>query len=137
MFDLRLKCQVRQARINLEKAEQRLSSRLQKSPNREDGASIVPLWHAEEGDQLEEIYRRLLTSYWTKKARDKFIPVPERSEDDEYWEESPFYRWVLTDKGISHLRMGIRQETLSANESYFRWAAVILGILAVTLPAFV
>ena len=50
----------------------------------------------------------MLTSYWAKKARDKLIPVPERNEEDDYWEESPINRWILTDKGIHHLKAAIR-----------------------------
>lgn len=132
MFDWRLKWQVRQARKNLEAVERRLDKAMDEAADEEKRHRTWSEWQTFEIDPLEGEYRQLLTHYWTKMARDKFIPIPERNEDEQYWEQTmSLNRWVLTDRGISQLRSAVRQETSSSNDSFFRWGAVILGLMAV------
>jgi hypothetical protein len=134
MFDARQKWQIRQARKNLEMVEQQRDKRVESLEDEQDRAGAWQYLQVEI-DPVEEEYRLLLTRYWTKQARDRFIPRPAIREDEEYWELTGFtQRWVLTDKGVSYLRSAIRQESMLSHEGFFRWAAIILGLLAVAIP---
>jgi hypothetical protein len=127
-----LKTEIRRAREALESVEQQAEKAMASAANEDERYEVWVEWRDLHIDPMEEEYRMLLTRYWTKRARDKFIPVPERTEDEGYWEQTGFRnRWILTDKGIFSLRSAIRQETLSSNEVFFKWAAIILGLMAV------
>ena len=133
MFDLRLHRQIRRARLGLEDVERSQEDAMNAADDEEKRYEAWSYW-SQYIDMCEENYRLLLTKYWTKRARDKFVSRPAMNRKGGYWEQTSFgNRWVLTDKGIFHLRAGIRQETSLSNENYFKWAAVVLGLLAVAV----
>ena len=133
MFYWKMIQQVERARRNLEAVEASIDKAMDSAETeakRHDAWSQYDI----EYDVMQEEYRLALTQYWIKMARDKFVPRPAINKDLGYWEQTHNrHRWVLTDEGISHLRSGIRQEVSSSNETYFKWAAIILGVLAVAV----
>ena len=85
----------------------------------------------------QEEYDSLRTSHWRKKAVNCLVELPPRNEEDDYWERTQMSgEWVLTDKGIAHVRSAVRQEMLASSELWFRVAALLLGALAVLAAVF-
>jgi len=80
-------------------------------------------------DPVQESYDEFLTRKWRKKAWDKFVELPPRTEDNEYWERTSYSgSLVLTRKGINYLRSAVRQESLAEMEILIKRAAIVFGI---------
>ncbi|GEM_PF-3776472 len=131
---IRTHYKLRKARHEIEREESALQKVLKDVTDAGKRRDLVGEYSHLYIEPAEEEYRALLTTYWVTKARDKFIPVPPFEPDSEYWEGAYHVnKSLLTDKGISLLRTAIRQETASTNETFFKWASIILGLLAVAL----
>ena len=126
--------EISRAQKAFESVEKRMNKELADAPE-DKRHQIYSAWRDLAVEPVEQQYRLLLTRHWTRKARGKFIEVPSVSENEGHWEDTmPGRQWVLTDKGISHLRSAIREESRAGSEGYFRWAAITLGLMAVVAP---
>lgn len=96
-------------------------------------------WHEAQSLQAEEYVERCIleeeismtvTNHWKKKAQRRFVPIPSL-EDEDMWEkcEKASYEYVLTNRGISVLRSGLRTERKEQVELWLTVMAATTGVL--------
>ena len=82
-------------------------------------------------EECRDEYLRHRSRYWTRKAIDKLIELPDTDAENGFWEQSRLYPdRLLTDKGVFYVRSAVRQETLSNMEGRYKWGIVASAALA-------
>ena len=94
-----------------------------------------PLWA--EVFFLQDEYQELLSKKWLREASKWSVPIPQRpsqhdaSEDAEGYWRSRYggYPWMLTEKGVHHIRSEVRKVQKDERERWFPWLALLLPLL--------
>ena len=101
-----------------------------------------PLWA--DVSFLQDEYQELLSRKWLREASKWSVPIPQRPsqrdalEDAEGYWRSRYggYPWILTEKGVHHIRSEVRRVQKDERERWFPWLALLLP-LSVALAALI
>ena len=82
-------------------------------------------------EEIRDEYLRHRTRYWTRKAVDILVELPDWDVENGFWEQSKLYPdRVLTDKGVFYVRSAVRQEAVSSMEGRYRLGTIASAAIA-------
>ena len=82
----------------------------------------------------QDEYQELLSRKWLREASKWSIPIPQRpSQHDAFEDAEGYWRsryggypWILTEKGVHHIRSEVRRVQKDQRERWFPWLALLL-----------